>query len=86
MTQTAGFEEYVNTFEENDVDVKVLMNLTEQDLIDMGISSEGTRLSLLEQVSSIFICIMSLGTGSCVYLHIFLHQFWLSNFAQIRRV
>ncbi len=45
-----GFAEYAATFKENDVDGKVLMNLTEQDLIDMGIASEGTRMSLLEQV------------------------------------
>ena len=50
-TQTGkGFSEYRQAFSENDIDGAVLVNLTKEDLIEMGITSVGKRKSILSQV------------------------------------
>jgi hypothetical protein len=46
-----GLERYEATFRENDLDAELLPNLTADDLKDLGITSLGHRLRLLEAIA-----------------------------------
>src|SRR5271167_4003667 len=48
-----GLERYAATFRENDVDAKLLPNLTADDLKDLGITSVGHRRQLLEAIATL---------------------------------
>jgi SAM domain (Sterile alpha motif) len=48
-----GLERYEATFRENDVDTKLLPNLTADDLRDLGITSVGHRRQLLEAIAAL---------------------------------
>jgi class 3 adenylate cyclase len=48
-----GLERYEATFRENDVDTKLLPNLTADDLKDLGITSVGHRRQLLEAIAAL---------------------------------
>eukprot|EP01091_Cochliopodium_minus_P009063 TRINITY_DN2164_c0_g1_i2.p1 TRINITY_DN2164_c0_g1~~TRINITY_DN2164_c0_g1_i2.p1 ORF type:complete len:487 (+),score=114.68 TRINITY_DN2164_c0_g1_i2:35-1495(+) len=45
--KSIGFQEYIQTFEENLIDGKVLFDLDDKDLIEMGMESTGHRKKLL---------------------------------------
>eukprot|EP00961_Rhodomonas_salina_P005431 73368-Rhodomonas_salina.1 len=44
-----GYGEYANNFRINDVDGNVLLDLTNEDLEDIGVMSVGKRKAILEQ-------------------------------------
>jgi class 3 adenylate cyclase len=48
-----GLERYEATFRENDLDAKLLPNLTADDLKELGITSLGHRLRLLEAITAL---------------------------------
>ena len=48
-----GLERYAATFRENDVDARLLPNLTADDLKDLGITSVGHRRQLLEAIAAL---------------------------------
>ena len=48
-----GLERYAAAFRENDVDAKLLPNLTADDLKDLGITSVGHRRQLLEAIATL---------------------------------
>jgi class 3 adenylate cyclase len=48
-----GLERYEATFRENDVDVEVLLNLTAEDLKELGVGSLGHRRRLLEAITAL---------------------------------
>jgi class 3 adenylate cyclase len=48
-----GFERYQAAFRENDVDVALLLGLTDDDLKDIGVNSLGHRRRLLEAIAGL---------------------------------
>jgi class 3 adenylate cyclase/tetratricopeptide (TPR) repeat protein len=48
-----GLERYAEAFQENDVDLEVLPNLTADDLRDLGVASVGHRRRLLQAIASL---------------------------------
>src|SRR3984893_5812111 len=59
MTQIAdwleklGMSEYVEQFAENDIDLSVLVDLTDQDLKELGVASLGHRRKLLRAIADL---------------------------------
>jgi class 3 adenylate cyclase/predicted ATPase len=51
--QDLGLERYVPAFRDNDVDAKVLLKLTAEDLISIGVTSVGHRRTLLDAIASL---------------------------------
>jgi class 3 adenylate cyclase len=51
--QALGLGQYEATFRENDLDAKLLPNLTADDLKELGITSLGHRLRLLEAITAL---------------------------------
>jgi class 3 adenylate cyclase/tetratricopeptide (TPR) repeat protein len=51
--QNLGLERYEATFRENDLDAELLPNLTAEDLKELGITSLGHRLRLLEAIAAL---------------------------------
>ena len=45
-----GLERYVSAFRDNDIDAEVLLKLTAEDLISMGVTSVGHRRKLLDAI------------------------------------
>jgi hypothetical protein len=50
--QDLGLERYVPAFRDNDVDAEVLLKLTAEDLISIGVTSVGHRRKLLDAITS----------------------------------
>ena len=48
-----GFERYVSAFRDNDIDAEVLLKLTAEDLISIGVTSVGHRRKLLDAIASL---------------------------------
>src|SRR5436309_3378890 len=48
-----GFERYVSAFRDNDIDAEVLLKLTAEDLISIGVTSVGHRRKLLVAIASL---------------------------------
>ena len=48
--QDLGLERYVPAFRDNDIDAEVLLKLTAEDLISIGVTSVGHRRKLLERL------------------------------------
>src|SRR5438270_6823007 len=48
-----GFERYVSAFRDNDIDAEVLLKLTAEDLISIGVTSVGHRRRLLEAITGL---------------------------------
>jgi class 3 adenylate cyclase len=51
--QDLGLERYVPAFRDNDVDAGVLLKLTTEDLISIGVTSVGHRRKLLDAIASL---------------------------------
>jgi class 3 adenylate cyclase len=51
--QDLGFERYVPAFRDNDIDAEVLLRLTADDLISIGVTSVGHRRKLLDAIASL---------------------------------
>src|SRR3984893_18068199 len=51
--QELGLERYVPAFRDNDIDAEVLLKLTAEDLISIGVISVGHRRKLLEAIASL---------------------------------
>jgi class 3 adenylate cyclase len=51
--RTLGMSEYVERFAENDIDLSILTDLTDQDLKELGIASLGHRRKLLRAVAEL---------------------------------
>jgi hypothetical protein len=51
--QDLGLERYVPTFRDNDIDADVLLKLTAEDLISIGMTSVGHRRKLLDAIASL---------------------------------
>ena len=51
--QGLGLERYVSAFRDNDIDADVLLKLTTEDLISIGVSSVGHRRKLLDAIASL---------------------------------
>ena len=49
-----GLEQYVQSFRENDIDAKVLPELTADDLMDLGVTSIGHRRRLLAAIAALW--------------------------------
>src|SRR6516225_5732227 len=49
--QDLGLERYVSAFRDNDIDAEVLLKLTAEDLISIGVTSVGHRRKLLEAIA-----------------------------------
>jgi hypothetical protein len=48
-----GLEQYEHAFRENDVDAEVLLELTAEDLIGLGVTSIGHRRKLLAAIAAL---------------------------------
>jgi class 3 adenylate cyclase len=48
-----GLERYVSAFRDNDIDVEVLLKLTAEDLISIGVTSVGHRRKLLDAIAGL---------------------------------
>ena len=48
-----GLERYVSAFRDNDIDAEVLLKLTAEDLISIGVTSVGHRRKLLDAIASL---------------------------------
>jgi hypothetical protein len=46
-----GLERYVSAFRDNDIDAEVLLRLTAEDLISIGVTSVGHRRRLLDAIA-----------------------------------
>src|SRR6266446_1096800 len=55
--QDLGLERYVPAFRDNDIDVEVLLKLTAEDLISIGVTSVGHRRKLLEAIASLGVAV-----------------------------
>ena len=51
--QKIGFEKYLNSFLENNIDQDVLLELTDSDLKELGVSALGDRKKILNAISSL---------------------------------
>src|SRR5882724_5295492 len=51
--QDLNLERYVSAFRENDIDAEVLLKLTAEDLISIGVTSVGHRRKLLDAIASL---------------------------------
>jgi class 3 adenylate cyclase/predicted ATPase len=51
--QDLGLERYVPAFHDNDIDAEVLLKLTAEDLISIGVTSVGHRRKLLDAIASL---------------------------------
>ena len=51
--QDLGLERYVSAFRDNDIDAEVLLNLTAEDLISIGVTSVGHRRKLLDAIAGL---------------------------------
>src|ERR1700730_6042075 len=51
--QDLGLERYVLAFRDNDIDAEVLLKLTAEDLISIGVASVGHRRKLLDAIASL---------------------------------
>ena len=51
--QDLGLERYVPAFRDNDIDAEVLLKLTAEDLISIGVASVGHRRKLLDAIASL---------------------------------
>jgi class 3 adenylate cyclase/tetratricopeptide (TPR) repeat protein len=52
-----GLERYVPAFRDNDIDAEVLLKLTAEDLISIGVTSVGHRRKLLDAIASLGIAV-----------------------------
>ena len=50
--RSLGLERYETAFRENDIDERVLPNLTQEDLKEIGVGSVGHRRTLLEAIAA----------------------------------
>ena len=48
-----GLERYVSAFRDNDIDAEVLLKLTAEDLISIGVTSVGPRRKLLDAIAGL---------------------------------
>ena len=48
-----GLERYVSAFRDNDIDAEVLLKLTAEDLISIGVTSVGHRRKLLAAIAAL---------------------------------
>jgi class 3 adenylate cyclase/predicted ATPase len=55
--QGLGLERYVPAFRDNDIDAEVLLKLTAEDLISIGVTSVGHRRKLLEAIASLGVAV-----------------------------
>jgi class 3 adenylate cyclase len=53
VAQDLGLQRYVRAFRDNDVDAEVLLKLTTEDLISIGVTSVGHRRKLLDAIASL---------------------------------
>jgi hypothetical protein len=51
--QDLGLERYVPAFRDNDIDAEVLLKLTAEDLISIGVTSVGHRRKLLDAIATL---------------------------------
>ena len=51
--QDLGLERYVSAFRDNDIDAEVLLKLTAEDLISIGVTSVGHRRKLLDAIAGL---------------------------------
>ena len=51
--QNLGLKRYVWAFRDNDIDAEVLLKLTAEDLISIGVTSVGHRRKLLEAIAGL---------------------------------
>jgi SAM domain (Sterile alpha motif) len=51
--QDLGLERYVSAFRDNDFDAEVLLKLTAEDLISIGMTSVGHRRKLLDAIAGL---------------------------------
>jgi len=51
--QDLGLERYASAFRDNDIDAEVLLKLTAEDLISIGVTSVGHRRKLLEAIAGL---------------------------------
>ena len=51
--QGLGLERYVSAFRDNDIDAEVLLRLTAEDLISIGVTSVGHRRKLLDAIAAL---------------------------------
>src|SRR4030095_2642741 len=51
--QDLGLERYVSAFRDNDIDAEVLLKLSAEDLISIGVTSVGHRRRLLEAIAGL---------------------------------
>jgi len=55
--QNLDLERYVSAFRDNDIDAEVLLKLTAEDLISIGVTSVGHRRKLLDAIASLGIAV-----------------------------
>jgi hypothetical protein len=48
-----GLERYISAFRDNDIDAEVLLKLTAEDLISIGVTSVGHRRKLLAAIAGL---------------------------------
>src|SRR3954466_13776617 len=51
--QDLGLQRYVQAFHDNDIDAEVLLKLTAEDLVNIGVISVGHRRKLLDAIASL---------------------------------
>src|SRR6516164_6269363 len=51
--QNLDLERYVSAFRDNDIDTEVLLKLTAEDLISIGVTSVGHRRKLLDAIATL---------------------------------
>ncbi len=62
--QGLKLERYVSAFRDNDIDTEVLLKLTAEDLISIGVTSVGHRRKLLDAIASLRMAVPTRGGGA----------------------
>ena len=60
--QDLGLQRYVQAFRDNDIDAEVLLQLTAEDLISIGVISVGHRRKLLDAIASLGMAVAEVET------------------------
>ena len=62
-------ERYVSAFRDNDIDAEVLLKLTAEDLISIGVTSVGHRRKLLDAIAGLRMAVPTAVVGARPLVH-----------------
>src|SRR5215471_19745945 len=62
--QNLGLERYISAFRDNDIDAEVLLKLTAEDLISIGVTSVGHRRKLLDAIAGLGMAVPTAVVGA----------------------